>query len=465
MKKTTFILALILSLLASALPVAAQETNQFGIHILEPNEINQAADLINSNGGDWGFVTIVIRDDDQNPQKWQSFFDQCRQQHLVPLVRLATHNENESWAAPKKENIDRWVNFLNNLNWPVKKRYVIIFNEPNHTKEWGKEINPQEYTQILAEFIKELKQKNENFQILSAGFDLAAPNSKTTMDAYYFWQEMNREIPGIFNQLDGWASHSYPNHGFIGKPNEIGRTSIRGYQWELSILKNYFGIKKELPVFITETGWPHNSPKSKVQSPKYYDPEITAQYIEVAYKNVWLKDKRIIAVTPFTLNYHAEPLSVFSWIDSNGQPHPQYERIKNLPKKSWWPQQEEKWEIMNIKYPQFMPINSKYQGEIILKNTGQSIWGEKIFSFPSNSPAITDLKLPKDIRINPGEIYQFEFAIQGPNMPKEIHLSWENIDQNINIVCFNPVNISSYKTNFFQKIISILKVWWYDKIS
>ena len=459
MRKTLILLSLILSLIFLALPkpALAQETNQFGIHILEPNEINQATELINSNGGDWGFVTIVIRDNDRSPDKWQKFFDDCRRLHLVPIIRLATHIENNNWIKPKIEEIDQWANFLNNLNWPVKKRYITIFNEPNHTKEWGGGINPPEYAQILAQFIKKLKQKNENFQILPAGFDLAAPNSKNTMDAYYFWQEMNQQIPGIFNQLDGWASHSYPNHGFTGKPTDTGRTSIRGYQWELSVLKNQLGLKKDLPVFITETGWPHNNSKSKVKSSKFYDPEITAQYIEAAYKDVWLKDKRIIAVTPFTLNYHAEPLDVFSWLDNDGRPYPQYERIKNLPKKSWWPEQEEKWEILNIKYPQFMPVNSKYQGEIILKNTGQSIWGEKKFS--------ADLKLPKDKKIKPGEIYHFEFIIKSPSTPKEIHLSWQNIDQNINIVCFNPANISSYKTNFFQKIIAILKVWWYDKRS
>jgi len=458
MKKITVILISILSsLFIFAAPALAQETNQFGIHILEPNEINQATELVNSNGGDWGFVTIVIRDNDRSSVKWQKFFNDCRRLHLIPIIRLATHIEDNNWVKPKIEETDQWANFLNNLNWPVKKRYITIFNEPNHAKEWGGGISPPEYAQILDQFIKKLKQKNKNFQILPAGFDLAAPNSKDTMDAYYFWQEMNQQIPGIFNQLDGWASHSYPNHGFTGKPTDTGRTSIRGYQWELSILKNQLGLKKDLPVFITETGWPHNNSKSKVKSSKFYDPEITAQYIKETYQNVWLKDKRIIAVTPFTLNYHAEPLDVFSWLDSDGHPYPQYERIKNLPKKSWWPEQEEKWEILNIKYPQFMPINSKYQGEIILKNTGQSIWGEKKFS--------ADLKLPKDKKIKPGEIYHFKFIIKSPSAPGEIHLSWQNIDRSINIICFNPTNISSYKTNFFQKIIVILKVWWYDKRS
>jgi hypothetical protein len=37
--------------------------NKFGIHILSANEIEKAKELVNSNGGDWGYVTVVIRDD------------------------------------------------------------------------------------------------------------------------------------------------------------------------------------------------------------------------------------------------------------------------------------------------------------------------------------------------------------------------------------------------------------------
>ena len=244
MKRILFVFVSILSLIFLAAPAWAQEINKFGIHILDPGELQQAAELVNSSGGDWGFVTIVIRDDDRDFEKWQNFFDQCRQLHLIPLVRLATHNENETWVAPKKEEISSWVNFLVNLNWPTKNRYIIVFNEPNHAKEWGGKIDPPHYAQILDEFISQLKKANPDFQVLPAGFDLAAPNSKTTKDALAFWQEMSKEVPGIFEKIDGWASHSYPNHGFLGKPQDSGRTSIRGYQWELAVLKNQFGVKK-----------------------------------------------------------------------------------------------------------------------------------------------------------------------------------------------------------------------------
>ncbi len=40
--------------------------NRFGIHILNPSEVEKAAELVNSSGGDWGYVTIPIRANDRD---------------------------------------------------------------------------------------------------------------------------------------------------------------------------------------------------------------------------------------------------------------------------------------------------------------------------------------------------------------------------------------------------------------
>ncbi|MCL5090619.1 MAG: hypothetical protein M1514_01270, partial [Patescibacteria group bacterium] len=145
MKKVFFIFLYILSFFSLLWPksaLAEEKCNKFGIHILEPNELAKAQELVNSSGGDWGWVTVVIRDDDLNYDKWQGFMDQCRERHLIPLVRIATHTVGSSWIKPTKEDAVKWANFLSSLNWPVEDKYVIVFNEPNHAKEWGGEVNP-----------------------------------------------------------------------------------------------------------------------------------------------------------------------------------------------------------------------------------------------------------------------------------------------------------------------------------
>jgi len=443
------------------------EGNKFGIHILEPTDLPKAAELVNSNGGDWGWVTVVIREDDLNFQKWQEFMDFCREKHLVPLVRLATHQEKDFWTAPLPSDSQKWINFLNSLNWPIKDQYIIVFNEPNHAKEWGGKISPEQYAKVLAEFAEKFHQTNPNFKILNAGFDLAAPNSKTTMDVFLFWQKMEKTVPEIFNQLDGWASHSYPNHGFRGKPSDSGKTSVRGYQWELAILKKYFHLKKELPVFVTETGWVKNDLKfppaggqGKIENLKsrksqLISPEIAAHYFKIAFENIWLKDKRILAVTPFVLNYPQPPFAEFSWLDENGNPYPQYQTIQAIPKSSWWPPQEEKYTLGEIVIPPFMLAESNFQGKISFKNEGQSILGErKPFFFKPFTSSSEIFLTPATLsgKLKPGQEGFLEFQIKTTSNAGEFNLGWEGIG-NFQIKVFAPSVLKKVEYSFWEKII------------
>jgi len=434
--------------------------NKFGIHILEPTDLPKAAELVNSNGGDWGWVTVVIREDDLNFQKWQDFMNQCREKHLLPIVRLATHQEKDFWTTPSPTDSQKWVNFLNRLNWPTKDQYIIVFNEPNHAKEWGGKISPEQYAKVLAEFAEKFHQTSPNFKILNAGFDLAAPNSKATMDVFLFWQKMEEEIPGIFNQLDAWASHSYPNHGFQGKPTDSGRTSIRGYQWELTTLKKYFHLEKELPVFISETGWVKDNLKFKIENlksrkSKLISPEIAASYFKITFENLWLKDERIVAVTPFVLNYPQPPFAQFSWFDEENNPYPQYQIIQNLPKQSWWPQQEEKYTLGEIIIPPFMFTESVYKGKIPIKNLGQSILGEKEkFVLPTINTSeeifISPLTLSKLLKPNEEDFLDFE--IKTGSVAGNFTLGWEKLN-NYQIKILAPSIIRQIQLSFWEKII------------
>jgi len=449
MKKVllTFILLEILSLFTSKLSAVAAsvgtatEENKFGIHILEPSDLLKASELVNSEGGDWGYVTIVIREDDLNTDKWQGFMDSCREKHLIPLVRIATHLEGANWAKPKIDEAKKWSDFLGNLNWPTKNQYLIIFNEPNHDKEWGGQANAKEYAQILNTFIQNLRLKDSRFKILNAGFDLAAGNSSGTLEISRFWQEMNWEIPGIFEQLDGWSSHSYPNHGYLGRPWDSGRTSIKGYEWEIWYLKNRLGVKKELPVFITETGWPAedkiqykevwvNRKKKLVKISNYYDRETVANYLKYAFENLWLKDNRLKAITPFLLNYQEPLFASFSWLTKEGTGYPQYQAIKALLKNSWWPEQEINFEVESVSLPPFMPTNSVYEGSVVLKNSGQAILGEKeIFvlkSIADKNLKISDLILPENEKIKPGEKFTFGYLIKTTTASGSLDFGWED---------------------------------------
>jgi len=143
-----FALLLLLFLVTAPHAFAVEPANnKFGMSLLQPtqNDIEKTANLVNSQGGDWGYVTLVIQEDDRDRGKWQGLFDELRRHHLIPIVRIATKPEGENWRRPKPEEAGGWAQFLDSLNWVVKERYVVLFNEPNHAWEWGGEVNPEDY--------------------------------------------------------------------------------------------------------------------------------------------------------------------------------------------------------------------------------------------------------------------------------------------------------------------------------
>ena len=76
--------------------------NKFGIHIISgtPDESSPSSSLVNSTGGDWGYITFLIESKDRNEGKWQEFFNDLRRRHLIPRVRLATKPNEGNWEKP-----------------------------------------------------------------------------------------------------------------------------------------------------------------------------------------------------------------------------------------------------------------------------------------------------------------------------------------------------------------------------
>ncbi|OGG14019.1 hypothetical protein A3D77_03430 [Candidatus Gottesmanbacteria bacterium RIFCSPHIGHO2_02_FULL_39_11] len=318
--------------------------NKYGIDIVDENDLFDASYLVNSSGGDWGYATLVIPENERKTDKWNAIFERMGQLHLIPIIRLATHVEGNRWTAPKKEDAPIWADFLNNLNWPTKNRYVVLFNEPNHANEWGGYISPEEYAEISSNLSRELKNRSGDFYIMLAGFDAAAPTGRDTLDEEIYIRRMIQKEPAIFDSIDGWASHSYPNPGFSGEVGDSGRKSLQGYKWELFLLKN-LGIDKDFPIFITETGWAHDQYDPGV---KLFSPDDIASMITDAANNVW-SDSNVVAVTPFILNYQSTPFSQFSWRKQDSAFfYPFFDAYRSIPKIAGNPTLNEKIQIAVI---------------------------------------------------------------------------------------------------------------------
>lgn len=309
--------------------------NKFGIHIVNEDDLENASALVNSSGGDWGYAVIVIPEYERSVDKWNAIFEKFRQYHLIPIVRLATQVEGAVWKVPQLSDVIPWVDFLSKLNWVVKNRYVIIFNEPNHANEWGGRLVPAQYADLLASFSAMLKGTSSDFFVLPAGLDSSAPNGNDTMEETKFLKGIINRQPEVLNNVDGWVSHSYPNPGFTGSVNASGRGTIRNYLWEEQLLKS-LGFPKNLPQFITETGWPHQ--EGDKFNRYFLSAEEVANRTAQAANNVW-NDNRIVVVAPFILNYQGQPFSNFSWQKPDDDTfYPQYDVYRSVPKIAGDPQ-------------------------------------------------------------------------------------------------------------------------------
>lgn len=308
----------------------SRPNNIFGIHILFPQELDRAASLVNTSNGQWGYVTIPIQVGDKDIDKWQGFMIKAYKYKLIPILRLATEVDYHGtgvWRKPTPADILDFANFLNSIYWPVKNRYIILFNEVNRFDEWGGQPpDPSEYASLLSYAVDVFKSKSQDFFVISAGLDNAAPNvSGKFMDEYSYIKGMAAAQPGIFNRVDGVASHSYPNPGFSQPPQLDSKMGVVSYRYEYDEINSLSSVKK--PIFITETGWDDTSiPES-----------VIAQYYKYAFESLWEKDSdKIVAVTPFLLNSQQGAFDKFSFFkDGNltlfGKAYAQLPKVQGQP--------------------------------------------------------------------------------------------------------------------------------------
>ncbi|PIY72418.1 hypothetical protein COY87_01075 [Candidatus Roizmanbacteria bacterium CG_4_10_14_0_8_um_filter_33_9] len=450
-------------------PVASAQkldrpNNKFGISLLQPSDddIKKTAELVNSNGGDYGYVTLVIQENDRDRRKWQDLFEKLRENNLIPIIRLATQLEGENWRKPEEKDAEEWVNFLDSLNWIIKDRYVVLFNEVNHGQEWGGETNPDEYAKVADIFAKKLKEKNKDFFVMLAGLDLSAPSSYPNYEsADSFYRSIIDIQISIFNNLDGLVSHSYPNPGFAGSPWDTGRRSIRGYEWELELLKEN-GIEKELPVFITETGWENKCQMSNVKCQNGEEERIASNY-KVAYEKIWGMDERVVAVTPFVFSYQSPPFLGFSWKVPGDGFYSQYNTVKELSKQNGDPEITENG-LLEIPLSIDLVANSSYRFKIPLKNTGQGFWDkEKGYELQFQNPN----KLPFDyffsdiVKIKPGEDMELSLTVKTQKPAAQFNTKVVLVKKGKTIIQTKEMNIIidplpslNFKASLFPKLKS-----------
>jgi hypothetical protein len=360
--------------------------NQFGIHVVDPTDLDGVEKLVNSNGGEWGYVKFVIPETDRNTGKWDSVFRELRRRKIIPIVRIATRVGDNGWEKPTEETLRDWPAFLNSLSWPIENRYVILFNEPNHAGEWGGEIDPYDFAQKSIHLAKKLKEASEDYFILPAGIDVSAQSDGRSMSADTFLREIYKKLPEYFTIFDGWNSHSYPNPAFSAPPSASGRGSLRSFEWESHLLRS-LGVTKTYPILIGETGWAHK--EGIANTPSLLPTKTVANYIKIAGETIW-QHPNIFAVIPFIYDYQEHPFDIFSWKKQGGNGfHDQYAAYQGLKKNKGQPIQKEAYALLSDPLPEKLVAGSLYQFPIELVNNGQAIISsEQNYYLSINDPSL-----------------------------------------------------------------------------
>lgn len=316
--------------------------NKYGVYAYRnPESINLASELVNSSGGDWGWILFPMNIKDRDKDGWNIFLNLCKEKHLIPIIQLVL----DGGYVPTEKDINEVADFLNTLSWPTKKRFVTAFNEVNAAEYWGNKLDPEGHALILNYYIDTLRARSGDFFILNGAYNASARSGKVLtnlgvqteyLDEPVFLERMNNKVPGIFKKLDGWAVHTYPQPEYKGKPLdktipgeadwERGRNTMSSYKWELGILKTKFGV--DLPIFITEMGWPHK--EGAKPRPEWYDKDTVAEYYKIVFQDLLVPDNRVVAVIPFGIKI--DQLDNFSFVGKDGSHYPQFDAIKSLPK-------------------------------------------------------------------------------------------------------------------------------------
>jgi hypothetical protein len=305
---------------AASADAGSVPNNIMGLNVARLHQdryIYVAADLVNANGGDWGYLTVVWTAQDRDTSGGafllQQFLDRCYEQHLQPIIRVSTRFDPtvQAWTRPEEDDAERWRAFLELANWPARRVWVIAGNEPNLGREWGGAVDAAGYAQYLSHFL-DVFADSERFKVVNAPLDASnTTNLPEMQDDFEFLGEMDAAVPGIFERLPAWASNPYR---VLHQGDDLRYTHL-AYEAELA------AIGRDMPVLITEAGHLDTG-----------DDQEIANFYKQAFSD-WMADPRVIAVTPLFWHPDRGIFWMFDF-DTSGKmtyKSPTYDVIYNLP--------------------------------------------------------------------------------------------------------------------------------------
>lgn len=328
-------------------PDSTRPDNPIGIGLVSAGNDDQwdrAAELAGP-GGHIKLIFAGVTTGMEAPQDdWVTAIREVYARDLVPVVRMgpAWGSMNIRDLSDDGRHLDysslaqAYASVVAGLplreGWPI---WIEVHNEPNLCYEWecnagegwlDQATMAAEYASFLRDVTAALRGLGDGrIKVVNGGLAPGGVGScECGSDAYSggytsetFIASMRAEVPTVFSDLDGLASHAYPSQGegwgFFEAYDDCA-AGLAYWRKELEAA----GIPAA-PVLITETGW-------TVDDGAQGSRDDVAGWTLLAWQNDWFVEPQLEAVMPFQLQDGA--WDGFSWVQISGEPYPVFETIR-----------------------------------------------------------------------------------------------------------------------------------------
>ena len=200
-------------------------------------------------------------------------------------------------------------------------RYIIVWNEPNLSLEWGyRPVDPEAYTDLLCQTYQAVKSVAPEVYILGGALapTLAPPGSEWGMNDLVFLERMYKA--GARGCFDILAVHAYGWTEPALAPPDPNVINFRRTELLRDIMVRYGDAAK--PVIITEGGWNDHPRWTKAVRPAQ-----RVLYTLQAYELVWREWDWAWAFTPWVFRFPRAAQSYqdyFTFVTVDFTPKPIY---------------------------------------------------------------------------------------------------------------------------------------------
>lgn len=315
---------------------------KMGVHTrltdeVEPWKIQHTFQMVREMGASWvvEYFLWAAHEPQRGVYNWSHadlVVDHAVNQGVTVIARLGYVPE---WARPKdathlyldKEGYDAFADFAGAFaqHFKGRVRYIIVWNEPNLSQEWGyRQPNPAEYTELLKRASAAIKSANPEVQVLGGALapTLAPPGSEWAMDDLSFLQGMYDA--GAKDTFDILAAHAY---GWTF-PTDAAPSSDSVNWRRVELLHQVMAHNGdgEKHVMITEGGWNDHPRWTKAVRPAQ-----RAAYSVAAYEMALNDWPWVDAVCLWAFRYPRPARTYqdyYTFVDGDFRPKPIYEALQ-----------------------------------------------------------------------------------------------------------------------------------------